>query len=66
VATGEADEAADLFGECLAGERGSGVFFAGHGGGASSIWPARLDCRGISTRVIIVRASRDDWGCRKR
>jgi hypothetical protein len=32
VATGEADEAADLFGECLAGERGSGVFFAGHGG----------------------------------
>jgi hypothetical protein len=33
VATGEADEAADLFGERLTGERGFGVFFGGHGGG---------------------------------
>ena len=32
VAAGEADEAADLLGECLAGERGCGVFFGGHGG----------------------------------
>ena len=33
VAAGEADEAADLFGERLAGEWGCGVFFGSHGGG---------------------------------
>ena len=44
VATGEADEAADLFGERLTGERGFGVFFGGHGlgGGAGVVGKATL------------------------
>ena len=38
VATGEADEAADLLGEGLAGERSCGVFFGGHGGVGCGGW----------------------------